>query len=86
MPATLDLIGYVAGGLTTASFLPQVVQTWRSRSAGDLNLGWLAAFLTGITLWLVYGVLLGAWPIILCNAVTVALVAILLVLKLAARR
>lgn len=77
-----DLIGYVAGVLTTASFLPQVVKTWRSGSARDLSLMWLAAFATGVGLWLVYGILLGAVPIIVPNVITFSLLMVLVALKL----
>jgi MtN3 and saliva related transmembrane protein len=76
------MIGHAAGALTTISFLPQVIKAWRTRSTGDLSLIMLLVFLTGIALWLVYGLYLGALPVILANAVTLVLVAILLALKL----
>ena len=83
LPATLiEGIGYIAGILTTVAFVPQLVQTWRSRSASDLSLSMLAAFTIGILLWLVYGVALASWPLVLSNAVTLALTGMLLLLKL----
>ena len=61
----VDLIGYLAGSLTTVAFLPQVVKTWRLRSARDLSLAMLSMFTTGGLCWLLYGIALGRWPIIL---------------------
>jgi MtN3 and saliva related transmembrane protein len=76
------LIGFVAGGLTTIAFVPQLVKTWRSRSAEDVSLGMLVIFCTGVALWLVYGLLIGAWPVILANVVTLVLALAILLLKL----
>jgi MtN3 and saliva related transmembrane protein len=80
--STIDLLGYVAGLLTTCAFWPQLQKTWRSKSAGDVSLGMLAIFTSGVGLWLLYGVVLGAWPIILTNAVTLLLTGAILALKL----
>ena len=82
----VTLIGHAAGVLTTLSFLPQVIKAWRSRSTGDLSLVMLLTFLTGIGLWLAYGLAIGALPLILANAVTLSLVLVLLALKLGFRR
>lgn len=76
-----DLLGYVAGALTTAAFVPQLVKTWRSRSAGDLSYGMMSVFSTGIALWLVYGIVLESWPVILANAITLVLSLAILALK-----
>ncbi|VBB69334.1 hypothetical protein RIEGSTA812A_PEG_807 [invertebrate metagenome] len=77
-----DLIGYVAGSLTTVAFLPQVVKTWRSRSAHDLSLAMLLIFTTGVLCWLLYGIALGRWPIIIPNTVTLVLTSAILFFKL----
>lgn len=77
-----DATGLVAAFLTTLAFLPQVVQTVRSRSTAGLNLGMLAALSSGVLLWLIYGLGTGQLPVILANGVTLLLVAVLLVLKL----
>ncbi len=79
----LKVIGYAAGTLTTLAFVPQVVRTWRTRSTGDLSTGMLLAFSAGVALWLVYGLGLRAWPIIMANAVTLLLALVLLAFKLA---
>jgi MtN3 and saliva related transmembrane protein len=77
-----ELLGFLAATLTTAAFVPQVIKTWRTRSAGDLSLGMLAVFGTGIMLWLAYGLSIGAAPIVIGNIVTLVLTAILIGLKL----
>lgn len=77
-----NLIGYVAASLTTIAFVPQVVHTWRSRNADGISLGMISLFALGILLWLIYGILLGAAPIIAANAVTLGLTALLLGMKL----
>lgn len=83
---TLDLLGSMAGILTTIAFLPQVVRTWRTGSARDLSIWWLMTFATGVSLWLAYGLILGALPLTIANLITLALLAILLGLKLKAGR
>lgn len=75
-------IGLLAGILTTIAFVPQVIKTWRTRSARDISLGMFAAFTAGVLLWIVYGVLLRAAPIIIANAVTLVLAGAILVMKI----
>jgi MtN3 and saliva related transmembrane protein len=65
-------IGYIAGFLTTFSFLPQVVRAYRTRSCADLSWPWLVVFVVGLTLWLLYGVILKNWPMILANVATLS--------------
>lgn len=74
-------LGFVAGTLTTLSFIPQVHKAWRTRRCDDLSLGMLLAFGSGVTLWLIYGLLLRAAPIIAANAVTLVLILVLLYMK-----
>lgn len=80
-PDLITTIGYVAGTLTTISFLPQLIKTWRCKSAKEISWGMLLAFALGVTLWLVYGISLGSAPIIVANAATLALVVLILGLK-----
>lgn len=82
----IETLGFVAGTLTTLSFIPQVARAWRTRSTGDLSLTMLVAFTTGVALWLVYGVALMSWPVIVANGVTLLLSGFLLVLKLRPNR
>src|SRR3954471_12529049 len=72
-PRTVEVIGYLAAVLTTASFFPQVWKTWRSRSASDLSAVMLTMFTIGVFLWLVYGVALASVPMTLANGITFAL-------------
>lgn len=77
----LDLLGLSAGSLTTVSFLPQVIKTWRSKSADDISTGMFAIFSMGLIIWLIYGLYLQSLPIIISNIVTLVLTLIILVLK-----
>jgi MtN3 and saliva related transmembrane protein len=77
-----DLIGYAAAALTTASFVPQAWLTFRTRDVSGISTGMYSAFTLGVFLWLVYGLTVGAWPIVLANAITLALAMGILVMKL----
>jgi MtN3 and saliva related transmembrane protein len=81
-PQTVEVIGYVAAVLTTASFFPQVWKTWRSKSVKDLSLVMLTMFSAGVFLWLVYGLAHGSVPITIANGVTLALAVFLLAMRL----
>ena len=78
----IDLIGYMAATLTTASFVPQAWHTFKTRDVSGISLGMYSVFTVGITLWLVYGLMMGAWPIVVANAVTLSLAAAILGMKL----
>lgn len=78
---SINWIGTLAGFLTTIAFIPQVAKTWKTRSAGDISLLMFLLFSCGVLLWLIYGVLLHAIPIIIANAITLSLSASVLVLK-----
>jgi MtN3 and saliva related transmembrane protein len=78
---SIDLIGTLAGCLTTISFVPQVVKTWRTRSGEDVSTGMFVLFSLGVLLWLIYGLVLGAFPIILANGATLILALLVIVLK-----
>lgn len=77
-----DFIGSVAATLTTTAFIPQAWQVWRTRHTADISLGMYALFTLGISLWLVYGLLLTAWPIIIANCITLLLAGSVLLMKL----
>jgi MtN3 and saliva related transmembrane protein len=78
----MDAIGYLAAALTTAAFVPQAWLTWKTRRADGVSLGMYAIFTVGVALWLVYGIVIGAWPIIVANAITLALALFILLIKL----
>ena len=75
-------LGCFAGFLTTVSLVSQVVEIWKTKSANDFSLMMLLIWCTGISCWLVYGVLLNAVPIILWNISTLLLAIAILVMKL----
>jgi MtN3 and saliva related transmembrane protein len=79
---TADWIGTLAAVLTTSSFVPQVLHTFRTKDVSGISLGMYSAFTVGVGLWLVYGLLLDAWPIVIANAITVSLATCILVMKL----
>ena len=78
----LTLLGLVAGGLTTLSFVPQVRKIWRTKSAEDVSLLMFAAFCVGVSLWIAYGVMKGEIAIIVTNAVTLVFGAAIVWMKL----
>lgn len=85
MDAT-EAIGYAAAALTTCSFVPQALHTFRTRDVSGISLGMYGVFTVGIAMWLLYGWLAGSWPIVLANAVTLALAGTILAMKLLYRR
>ena len=78
----IDTLGYAAAMLTTASFVPQAWLTFRTRDVSGISLAMYSVFTLGIALWLAYGLLLQAWPIVVANAVTLLLAAGILAMKL----
>jgi MtN3 and saliva related transmembrane protein len=76
-------IGFIAAASTTLSFVPQVLQSYRSRDVSGISLGMYAFFTFGVGLWLLYGVMTDAWPVIIANALTLVLALSILWLKLA---
>lgn len=77
-----DFLGFIAGMITTVSFVPQVVRIYRIKSGRDISLWMMLLFALGISLWLIYGLLLASLPIILANSVTLLLVLAILILKI----
>jgi len=79
---TVTLLGMAAGTLTTISFLPQVIKTWKTRSTRDISGGMFTLFCAGIFLWILYGLSISSLPVIVSNVVTFILACIILALKL----
>ena len=77
-----DWIGSCAAILTTASFVPQAWHTFRTRDVIGISLSMYTLFTLGVALWLVYGILLLAWPIIIANTITTSLALLILLMKL----
>ena len=78
----LEWLGFLAALLTTVAFVPQAVKTLRTRDTSGISLGMYSVFTVGIACWFGYGLYLHSWPMILSNAVTFVLAAIILGLKL----
>lgn len=78
---TGEWIGYIAAALTTLSFVPQAIKTIRSKDTRGISLGMYAVFTVGILCWLIYGLVLASWPMIVANIVTFALSLTILTLK-----
>jgi MtN3 and saliva related transmembrane protein len=76
-----ETLGFAAGLLTTAAFVPQVLKIWTSKSAKDISLPAFATFTVGIGIWIAYGIVKDAPPIVLWNAVTMALAIAILAMK-----
>ena len=82
MMNSIQILGLLAGFCTTIAFLPQVVKTWKTRSAKDLSLGMFSFFCFGVLLWLIYGILVNDVPVIAANMITLMLASTLLFFKL----
>jgi MtN3 and saliva related transmembrane protein len=78
----IDWTGYLAASLTTCSFVPQAWLTFRTRDVRGISLGMYGVFALGVALWLAYGLLLRAWPLVLANGITLALAIAILAMKL----
>ena len=79
-------LGLIAGSLTTLAYLPQLIKTWKSKSADDISWSMLMILCLGIVLWLVYGIAVHDLPLIAANVVTLILASIILGLKVRYRR
>jgi len=77
-----EIVGLLAALLTTASFVPQVYKTWKSKSADSLSLTMYLVFFVGIILWLIYGIHLKSLSMIIANSITAVLALLLIIFKL----
>jgi MtN3 and saliva related transmembrane protein len=77
-----EWIGYAAASLTTASFVPQAWLTFKTRDVSGVSLSMYSAFTLGIALWLAYGLLIEAWPVVIANIITLLLATSILVMRL----
>jgi MtN3 and saliva related transmembrane protein len=76
-----DFIGSTAAALTTLAFIPQAWKVWRTRHTADISMGMYVLFTIGVALWLVYGILIESWPIIMANSFTLVLAGAVLAMK-----
>lgn len=77
----IEFVGFTAAILSTFAFLPQVIKTWKSKSAKDLSLGMYLLVSSSVLMWLIYGILTVDWPIILANIVTLSMSLVILFFK-----
>lgn len=77
----IELIGFIGGTSTTIAFVPQVIKTYKTKSADDLSLIMYLVFILGVTCWLLYGLGIGSLPVIAANAITLVLVLAVLAMK-----
>lgn len=78
----ISLVGYAAAICTTGAYIPQVLRVWRTRSTNDISLRMFSVLVTGLSLWLGFGILRNEMPIILANGTTLMLASTILVAKL----
>jgi MtN3 and saliva related transmembrane protein len=78
----LDLTGYAAALCTTGAYIPQVLRVWRTRSTHDISLKMFIVLVTGISLWLIYGITTADWPVATANAITLVLASTILYFKI----
>lgn len=78
----IEILGLVAATLTTAAFVPQVYKTWKEKSTKDISLSMYTVLLTGVLLWVVYGVFIESMPIIFANTITAVLLLFMLLMKI----
>ncbi len=77
-----NLVGYAAAVLTTVAFDPKALKSWQTRDLSGVSLPMYSLFTAGVAMWFVYGVMLGSWPIIIANAITIILASVVLTLML----
>ncbi len=82
----ITILGLLAGTLTTIAFLPQMLKTWQTKSAKDVSYAMLITFITGVSLWLIYGFYRQDLAIILANGVTLVFNLMILWLKIRYRK
>jgi MtN3 and saliva related transmembrane protein len=64
----IDILGMTAGSITAITFLPQVIKTWKTKSAGDISMLMFTFATISVIMWLIYGIILKALPIIYTNS------------------
>jgi MtN3 and saliva related transmembrane protein len=83
--AFTEIIGFIAACLTTMAFIPQAYQSWKTRDLSGISLPMYSLFSLGVFFWLIYGLMISSWPIIIANTITFVLSCIVLLLKINAR-
>lgn len=74
----IEIVGHTGAFLSSITFIPQVYKAWKSKSVGDLSLAMMLIVFSSTLVWLVYGVKLNLWPVIICNGI-IAMLSLLLI-------
>ena len=77
-----EVIGYFAGAIVAASLSPQVIKSWKSKSTKDISIAWTIIYMTGLLLWVIYGVGIRSYPIIAMMSVELLMATSLFILKI----
>ncbi len=81
MPIITEIIGFAAAAVGTSLMLPQVIKTFKTKAVRDISLGMVLMYFLNCLLWLIYGILILAWPVIVCNFLALIISIVQLVLK-----
>lgn len=76
-----EYIGFLAATLTTVAFVPQALHSWKTRDLSGISLPMYSMFSAGVLFWLIYGVMIQSWPVIIANTITLILACVVLTLK-----
>jgi MtN3 and saliva related transmembrane protein len=77
----IEIVGHTGAFLSSITFMPQVYKAWKSKSVGDLSLAMMLIVFSSTLVWLVYGVKLNLWPVIICNGIIAVLSLLLIYFK-----
>lgn len=78
----IEIIGLFGAFLSSITFIPQVYLAWKSKSVGDLSLNMILIVITSTVVWLVYGIALSLWPVIIANTIIFILAMMLMIFKI----
>lgn len=78
----IEILGYISATITTIAFLPQIIKTFKTKSAKDVSMGMFVLFTTGVFLWIIYGILTNTIPVLIANAVIFCLSLTQIILKI----
>lgn len=81
MNLDINHLGFAAAVCTTSAFVPQVLLVWRQRGAPGISTGMYLMFIAGVAMWLLYGLALQSWPVVIANAFTLVLATAILGMK-----
>jgi MtN3 and saliva related transmembrane protein len=77
----IEVVGHTGAFLSSITFIPQVYKVWQSKSVGDLSLAMMLIVFTSTLVWIVYGIGLMLWPVIICNGIIAVLSLLLIYFK-----